>query len=365
MRAQSSWGKRLLALLAVLACRDAYATFSISACDDSGSCGVAVATNNLAVGATVAYARADIGAIATQFETNPNYGPQALALLERGMTAEGTVSALLDGDNRFEGQGPPYRQVAVVSMSGDTAIFTGAEVLGAPWAGGRRGKGYAVIGNGLAGEPVLADMETAFLHAEGPLPARLMAALEAGQRAGGQSTGGMSAALLVRTRAGAFQDIDLRVDAADEPVAELRRLFNLARAHDAMLRAERFTREKRRKESDDSMAAALRLAPSWDRIWRRATRVALQWRDPRACTYLRRFQELNARWAEQEIAAGAYAQCQRPGSATDLPRAGHPAGAGTALAPASHASAATRARVDRAPRSPRRSACTTPGSPWR
>jgi uncharacterized Ntn-hydrolase superfamily protein len=152
-------------------------------------------------------------------------------------------------------------------------------------------------------------MEATFLHAEGPLPARLMAALEAGHRAGGQTTGEMSAVLLVRTRPGGFQDIDLRVDAADEPVAELRRLFDMARAHDAMLRAERFAREKRRKESVEAMEAALGLAPSWDRIWRRATRLALQWNDPRACAYLRRFLELNTRWAEQEIAAGSYDQC--------------------------------------------------------
>jgi uncharacterized Ntn-hydrolase superfamily protein len=311
VRAPLTLGKRLLALLAVLACADAHATFSISACDDSGSCGVAVATNNLAVGATVPYARAGVGAVATQFETNPNYGPQALTLLARGMTAERTIAALLEGDNMFEGQGPPYRQVAVVSVAGDAAVFTGAEALDSRWAGGRRGKGYAVIGNGLAGEQVVAEMETAFLRAEGPLPARLMAALEAGHRAGGQGIGEMSAALLVRTRPGGFQDIDLRVDAADEPVAELRRLFDLTRAHDAILRAERFTREKRRKESDEAMEAAQRLAPSWDRIWRRATLIAMQRKDPRACTYLRRFRELNSKWAEQEIAAGSYEECSK------------------------------------------------------
>ena len=300
-----------LAVMALLSCMDAHATFSISACDDSGACGVAVATNNLAVGATVAHARADAGALATQFETNPNYGPRGLSMLARGMTPEKIVAALLEGDNMFEGQGPPSRQVAIVSRRGDAAIFTGAEALASPWAGGRRGKGYAVIGNGLAGEQVLADMETAFLHSDGPLAARLMVALEAGHRAGGQSIGEMSAVLLVRTRSGAFQDTDLRVDAANDPVAELRRLFDLTRAHDAMLRAEQFTREGRNKESDEAMQAALRLAPSWDRIWRRATRLALQWKDPRACDYLRRFRELNARWADREIAAGAYEQCNK------------------------------------------------------
>ncbi|MEO8019395.1 MAG: DUF1028 domain-containing protein [Pseudomonadota bacterium] len=302
--------KRVLALVALLSCTEAHATFSISACDDSGACGVAVATNNLAVGATVAYARADVGALATQFETNPNYGPRGLSMLARGMTPERTVATLLEGDNLFEGQGPSARQVAIVSRHGDTVIFTGAEALGSPWAGGRRGRGYAVIGNGLAGAQVLADMETTFLHAEGPLAARLMAALEAGHRAGGQSIGEMSAVLLVRTRSGAFQDTDLRVDAADDPVAELRKLFDLTRAHDAMLGAERFTREKRQKESDEAMETALRLAPSWDRIWRRATRLALQWDEPRACNYLRRFRELNARWADQEIAAGSYERCK-------------------------------------------------------
>jgi uncharacterized Ntn-hydrolase superfamily protein len=300
---------RILRLALLLWCVEAHATFSISACDDSGACGVAVATNNLAVGATVVHARAGVGALATQFETNPGYGPEGIRLLARGLAPDRVLAALLEGDNLFEGQGPPFRQVAIVSHRGDAAIFTGAEALRASWAGGRRGKGYAVIGNGLAGEQVIADMEAAFLDSNGPLPTRLMAALEAGERAGGQSIGTMSAALLVRTRSGAFQDLDLRVDASDRPIVELRRLFDLTRAHDAMLRAERFARERRKTESLAAMEEALRLAPSWDRIWRRATRLALQWKDPRACAYLQKFRQINPRWAQMEMAAGNYEQC--------------------------------------------------------
>ena len=293
----------------------ANATFSIAACDASGACGVAVATNNLAVGATVPYARAGVGAVATQFETNPDYGPRGLGLLAKGETASRCVDALLAGDGNFEGQGVAFRQISVVGMDGSSAIFTGEAAQAAAWAGGRRGPGYAIIGNGLAGERVVADMEGAFLRTNGALAQRLMAALTAGQRAGGQSTGGLSAALLVRTRAGGFQDVDLRIDASPTAVDALGRLLDLRLAHEAMLRAERFAGGAKTADAAREVTDALRLAPNWDRIWLRAARVERGLRNSvRACEYLRKFAVLNPAWGAIERDREFHTLCGSGGS---------------------------------------------------
>jgi len=269
-------------VLLLLASVAAAATFSISACDPGGSCGVAVTTNNLAVGASVAYARAGVGAIATQYETNPNYGPRGLDLLGRGRSADATLATLLAGDANFEGLDVRYRQVAIVALRGKAAIYSGSAALASGWAGGRSGEAHAIVGNGLAGESVLNAMETAFAQTKGELAARLLAALEAGELAGGQSTGRMSAALLVRTRAGGFADVDLRVDAAAQPIPELRRLFDLRQAHAVMLAAER------------------------------AARVAMSLHEPDAALgYLRGFHARNAAWARLEIDDDLYSSSRR------------------------------------------------------
>lgn len=141
-------GRISLAVLLVVASSQAAATFSISACDED-ACGVAVATNNLAVGATVPHARAGVGAIATQFETNPDYGPRGLALLASGHSPRRALATVLAQDGNFEGTGTEFRQVALVAPRGVPAIFTGREALSSRWAGGLTGTNYAVIGNGL------------------------------------------------------------------------------------------------------------------------------------------------------------------------------------------------------------------------
>jgi uncharacterized Ntn-hydrolase superfamily protein len=188
----------VIAVFALAVSSQAAATFSISACNADGTCGAAVATNNLAVGATVVYAKAGVGAIATQFETNPNYGPRGLALLAAGSTPQRTLATLLEEDGGFEGLGTAFRQVAVVSPRGVPAHFTGREASASRWAGGRAGGSYVIIGNGLVSETVIAAMEQAFNRSPGaPLAERLVDALEAGQAAGGQATGSMSAAVLV------------------------------------------------------------------------------------------------------------------------------------------------------------------------
>lgn len=299
--------KVLLAILSLVVSSQAAATFSISACDDD-ACGVAVTTNNLAVGATVPYAKAGVGAIATQFETNPGYGPRGLALLASGHTPERALASILAKDGNFEGTNTEYRQVAVVAARGVPAIFTGREALSSRWAGGLTGTNYAIIGNGLVSDNVLTAMEKAFKQSTGaPLAMRLLLALEAGQDAGGQSTGSMSAALLVRTRAGGFVDTDLRVDAAHEPTRELRRLFDLARAHTVMLQAERAARAGRTQEAHDRLAEALQLGSSWDRILRRAARLSMNLHEPELANgFLEQFTKLNKRWGEIELEDDLY-----------------------------------------------------------
>ncbi|MCY1145010.1 DUF1028 domain-containing protein [Actinoplanes sp. Pm04-4] len=204
-------------------------TFSIVARSADGQAlGVAVASKFLGVGAAVPAALADVGAVATQSYANLAYRPQALALLGTGVAATETVSALIAGD-----AGPvDHRQVGVVGPDGLGATFTGKACH--DWAGGRSGDGYAIQGNMLAGEAVVADMEEAWLagDADRPLPYRLLEALRAGDRAGGDRRGRQSAALLVVSKGrgyGGTSDVwaDLRIDDHTDPVAELGRLLEM------------------------------------------------------------------------------------------------------------------------------------------
>ncbi len=203
------------------------ATFSIVAYDPaSGDLGVAVESKFFAVGAVVPWARAEVGAIATQAFGNTTFGPRGLDLLARGNAVPAVLDSLLAGD-----AGRESRQLGIVSAKGASIAHTGRECQ--TWAGHRSGPNYTVQGNILTGEPVVVAMEQAFLAAPpGPLGGRLLAALEAGQAAGGDSRGQQSAALLVvRTKGGygGFNDryCDLRVDDHATPIAELRRLYTL------------------------------------------------------------------------------------------------------------------------------------------
>jgi uncharacterized Ntn-hydrolase superfamily protein len=280
----------------------ASATFSIVACDREGNCGAAVATNNLAVGASVPYAKAHVGALVSQFETNPHYGPKGLALLAAGRLPEATLKTLLDGDDDFDGSTRAERQVGIVDAKGRSAVYTGAEAAHAAWAGAERGDGYAVQGNGLAGEQVLAAIQNTFVSAQGTLAERLMAALEAGQNAGGQTTGQLSAALIVRTSEGDWQDIDLRVDAAMEPIRELRQLLERHYALQAIIRAEHQQKKGATAEARASLSEALRRSDGWDRIWRRAARLAMTLgEEDTAMDCLGVFLSINPVWAKMEL----------------------------------------------------------------
>jgi uncharacterized Ntn-hydrolase superfamily protein len=201
-------------------------TFSITGRSADGTAlGVAVASKFLAAGAAVPAALADVGTVATQSYANLGYKEQGLRLLAEGRTAADTVAELL----RTDGGPVTHRQVGLVGTTRDGATYTGESCHG--WAGGTAGDGYAVQGNMLAGPQVVAEMERAWLAEAGNprLAYRLLAALRAGDAAGGDRRGRQSAAILV-CRAGAgyggATDVlcDLRIDDHADPVAELRRL---------------------------------------------------------------------------------------------------------------------------------------------
>jgi uncharacterized Ntn-hydrolase superfamily protein len=202
------------------------ATFSIVAYDpEAKEWGVAVASKYLAVGAVVPFARAGVGAMATQSAVNVSYGPRGLELLEKGQAPEQAVKSLTDADS-----GKEVRQLGIIDAEGNVANFTGKGCY--PWAGAKAGKNYSCQGNLLAGENVIDAMAAAFESSKGPLAWRLFAALEAGDQAGGDKRGKQAAAILVvraKGGPGGLSDryIDLRVDDHKEPVNELGRILAL------------------------------------------------------------------------------------------------------------------------------------------
>jgi uncharacterized Ntn-hydrolase superfamily protein len=203
-------------------------TFSIVARSADGAAhGVAVASKFLAVGAAVPAAEATVGALATQSYANLAYRPQGLALLRTGVPAAGTVAGLVAADD-----GRAQRQLGVVGADGEGATYTGDACHA--WAGGTAGDGYAIQGNILTGPEVVDAMRDAWLGAErqSPLAERLLAALRAGDRAGGDRRGRQSAALLVVAKGQGYGGtcdvvVDLRVDDHPDPVAELIRLLDV------------------------------------------------------------------------------------------------------------------------------------------
>jgi uncharacterized Ntn-hydrolase superfamily protein len=203
-------------------------TFSIVTCDlRAGAWGVAVASRYLAVGGIVPAVDAAGGALATQARTNVAFRGAGLAALRAGAAADAVVRSLIDGD-----EGRDERQLAVVDGAGRAAAWTGAGCQ--PYAGQRTGRCYAVAGNLLTGPEVLDAMVRAWSAADPaqPLAQRLVAALAAGDAAGGDRRGRQSAAVLVARRdaghlIGTDTDVDLRVDDAPRPVEDLRRLVAL------------------------------------------------------------------------------------------------------------------------------------------
>jgi uncharacterized Ntn-hydrolase superfamily protein len=201
-------------------------TFSIVAADpDAGDWGVAVASRFPCVGAVVPWAKAGVGAVATQSWANTAFGPDGLAMMGAGIHGEDALGRLLDADD-----GREDRQVGVVDGAGRAATFTGAKCM--DWAGGATGPGFAAQGNILVGEGVVTALAETYAGTEGDLCDRLLAALLAGDAAGGDRRGRQSAALLVVREAGGYEGrndryIDLRVDDHPEAPSELARLFDV------------------------------------------------------------------------------------------------------------------------------------------
>jgi uncharacterized Ntn-hydrolase superfamily protein len=206
---------------------DVVATYSIVACDlDAGQWGVSVQSKFLAVGSVVPWAEPHVGAIATQSYANPRYGPDGLALLRAGRSAEEVVEALTAAD-----EGRAERQVGVVDRQGRAATFTGDKCH--DWAGGRTGNRYAAQGNILVSQDTVDALAVTFeQNGRLSLAERLIECLAAAQAAGGDRRGQQSASLLVVEKDAGYANlsdvvVDLRVDDHERPIVELRRLYAL------------------------------------------------------------------------------------------------------------------------------------------
>lgn len=207
-----------------------WGTFSIAALDSiTGEIGVAVQSRVYGVGPRVAWVQAGVGAIATQANSNEAFGPDGLRMMAAGMSAQETLDWLLSHD-----PGRDSRQVGVVDARGGVARWTGAECM--DWAGQAGGLAYTCQGNILASEEVVSGMVAAFENSSGlELGQRLIAALEAAQAAGGDKRGQQSAALLIGRHHPEFPEydsryVDVRVEDHSEPIAELRRLYEMYEA---------------------------------------------------------------------------------------------------------------------------------------
>ena len=202
------------------------ATFSIVAFDpETKELGVAVASRALAVGAIAPYAKAGIGAISTQARANVTYGPRGLDMLAEGMSPDQVLEKLLGED-----EGRASRQVGIIDAEGNARTYTGDGC--SDWAGGIAGKNFAVQGNILTGEAVVKAMAETFEKAEGDLGTRMLAAMEAGQEAGGDSRGRQSASILIVLEGRGYGGLndryrDYRVDDHTTPIQELKRIYEI------------------------------------------------------------------------------------------------------------------------------------------
>jgi uncharacterized Ntn-hydrolase superfamily protein len=279
-------------------------TFSIVAADpETGEVGVAVQSKYFAVGNVVPWARAGVGAVATQAAGVAAYGAQALAELEDGAAPDEALRRVLADD-----EGRETRQLGVVTADGRAAAWTGSDCNA--WAGHVIGAGYAAQGNILAGEDVVREIARAWEETPGTMPERLVAALEAGQAAGGDKRGQQSAALYVeRTGAAAEtrdrldRTCDLRVDDHEQPIAELRRLVEIQLRWDAISRASAHHEPGRYEEGIAILAAALVRFPDDSTVlYDLACYEVLAGRHDEALGHLARSVELEL--AYREMAAG-------------------------------------------------------------
>ncbi|MDZ7263973.1 MAG: DUF1028 domain-containing protein [candidate division KSB1 bacterium] len=208
-------------------------TYSIVARDSvTGELGVAVQSHWFSVGSIVSWAEAGVGAIATQSFVNVSFGPRGLELLRQGKTASEALQILIDSD-----EGRDVRQLAIIDATGNVAAYTGKNCI--PDAGHIVGGQYSVQANLMLNDKVWPAMARAFEQSAGPLAERMLAALAAAQKAGGDIRGRQSAAILVvkgKSSGKVWEDrlIDLRVEDHPEPIQEIQRLLRLYRAYEFM-----------------------------------------------------------------------------------------------------------------------------------
>lgn len=201
-------------------------TFSIVGFDpETKELGIAVQSKFIGVGSVVPWAKAGVGAIATQAFANPAYGPDGLDLLGQGKTAQETIETLTAND-----EGKEDRQVGIIDSNGNAATFTGNRCY--DWAGGRARKHYAAQGNILVSQETVDAMGDTFEQSTGSLAKRLLTALDAGQEAGGDSRGRQAAAIYIVKEKGGYLGVndrylDLRVDEHPDPIKELTRIYHL------------------------------------------------------------------------------------------------------------------------------------------
>jgi uncharacterized Ntn-hydrolase superfamily protein len=272
-------------------------TFSIVARDPAtGELGVAVQSHWFSVGSTVSWAEAGVGAVATQSFTDPSYGPLGLELMRAGRSAPDALKSLLAGDD-----GRDVRQVAMIDTQGRVAAHTGRKSIDA--AGHIVGKNFSVQANLMLNDQVWPAMARAFESAQGDLADRMLAALDAGQAAGGDIRGRQSAAIIVVTgkptgRPWVDRIFDLRVDNSPEPLKELRRLVNLQRAYNHMNAGDLAVEKKDNEAALREYAAAERLVPdSAEMIYWHAVALVNMGRVEDSLPLFRRVFAMDPNWA--------------------------------------------------------------------
>ena len=270
----------LVALVALVAPLPASATFSIVARDSAtGDLGVAVQSHYFSVGPIVPWAEPGVGVVATQSLVEVAYGPRGLEMMRSGRSATQTLEALLHEDQYRD-----VRQVAMVDARGEVAVHTGGKCI--PDAGNQAGAQYSVQANLMANERVWPAMAKAYETSKGDLAERLLDALEAGQKAGGDIRGQQSAAIVIvkgkrSSKPWADRVMDLRVEDNRAPIAELRRLVGLWRAYRKCDEGDAFVTEGKVEDAMKSYAEAARLAPGNNELlfWQAATLWKLGRRD--------------------------------------------------------------------------------------
>ena len=275
------------------------ATFSIVARDPiTEELGVAVQSRAFRAAAIVSYAKSGVGAIATQASANQSYGPRGLELLEQGLSPDAVVTRLTNAD-----EGRDRRQLAVIDAQGRVSAYTGSRT--SDWAGHIEGNNYSVQGNILVSEQVVQAMAQAFETTEGELAERLMAALDAGQAAGGDARGKQSGGILVVKPIGdsgrtTDRWIDVRVDDHPTPFLEIRRLMNMSVSRNKTRLATQLASEGRFPDAIAAQRKAIAMRPGNDQYLYGLARLhARAGNTASAIEVLSQAIVMNERWQEQ------------------------------------------------------------------